>query len=348
MSSDAPQPIQSPKAAVDSLAAILRGALPDSLVAANDPASALLQDDDVARAVAGRLRGAGSGAGHDALCGWLYGAFQSGIPALQLAVLRFVPTLAGVYMSRAVSRKPLAGFEAVILTLYAHAVAQRGAGEAETVALPNMANPSVYHEAVKPAAAAPAAKPAKAADPDRDIVAELSPALDPHGTMRATRRARIVGAVLELYHGKLALMPLSSKVEFCAFCIAWSGKHGNDKPRVVSASATVPSPEGAEEKWRRVPLPWELFQPALRIVGHCLLGPANSDELRTQAARAAQCLYLRAMETMDARAVLACRSLIRLSQMVEEPIPEPSFSTAVEANMAELEAMRANILSAKN
>jgi protein FAM126 len=33
--------------------------------------------------------------------------------------------------------------------------------------------------------------------------------------------------------------------------------------------------------------------------------------------------------------------------MVEEPIPEPSFSGAVE-NMAELEAMRANILSTKN
>jgi hypothetical protein len=40
-------------------------------------------------------------------------------------------------------------------------------------------------------------------------------------------------------------------------------------------------------------------------------------------------------------------SLMRLSQMVEEPIPEPSFSGAVE-NMAELEAMRANILSTKN
>uniref|UniRef100_A0ACD5ZZX3 Uncharacterized protein n=1 Tax=Avena sativa TaxID=4498 RepID=A0ACD5ZZX3_AVESA len=201
-----------------------------------------------------------------------------------------------------------------------------------------MANPSVYHEAVKPAAPA-AAKPAK------DAVAELSPALEPHGTMRAMRRARIVGAVLELYHGRLAVMPLSSKMDFCEFCIAWSGKHGNDKPRVASASG--PSPVGGEEKWRRVPLPWELFQPALRIVGHCLLGPSNSNELRTQAARAAECMYLRAMETMDARAVLACRSLIRLSQMVEEPIPEPSFSV-IEANMAELETMRANILPAKN
>uniref|UniRef100_A0ACD5WAH9 Uncharacterized protein n=1 Tax=Avena sativa TaxID=4498 RepID=A0ACD5WAH9_AVESA len=347
MSSDAPQPIQSPKAAVDSLATILGRALPESLATADDPAYALLHDDGVARAVAGRLRGASSGAGKDAICGWLYGVFQSGVPALQLAVLRFVPTLAGVYMSRAVSRKPLAGFEAVILTLYAHAVTQRGAGEAETVALPNMANPSVYHEAVKPAvpAAPPAAKPAKGSDADKDAVAELSPALEPHGTMRAMRRARIVGAVLELFHGKLALMPLSSKMDFCEFCIAWSGKNGNEKPRVASASA--PSPEGGEEKWRRVPLPWELFQPALRIVGHCLLGPSSSDDLRTLATRAAECLYLRAMETMDARAVLACRSLVRLSQMVEEPIPEPSFNV-IEANMAELETMRANILPAKN
>ena len=51
---------------------------------------------------------------------------------------------------------------------------------------------------------------------------------------------------------------------------------------------------------------------------------------------------------MDARSVLAARSLVRLSQMTEEPIPEPSFSGAVETNMAELEAMRANILSNKN
>ncbi|XBH82970.1 uncharacterized protein LOC119292477 [Triticum dicoccoides] len=337
MSSAAPQAIQSPKAAVDSLAAILGRALPDSLAAAGDPAAALLHDDGVARAVTGRLRGAGSGAGQDALCGWLYGTFQSGLPALQLAVLRFVPTLAGVYMSRAVSRKPLAGFEAVLLTLYAHAVAQRGAGEAETVALPNMAKPSVYHEAIKPASAAPAAKTGKADDPD---VAELSPALEPHGSIRATRRGRIVGAVLELYHAKIGLMPLSSKMDFCEFCVAWTGKHrSDDKARIASA-------ESGEEKWRRVPMPWELFQPALRVVGHCLLGPTNSDELRTQAARASQCLYLRAMESMDARAVLACRSLVRLSQMVEEPIPEPSFA-GVEANMAELETMRANILSGK-
>uniref|UniRef100_A0A0D9VYC3 Hyccin n=1 Tax=Leersia perrieri TaxID=77586 RepID=A0A0D9VYC3_9ORYZ len=345
MTSDAsPQSIQSAKAAVESLAAVLGGgALPDTLASGDDPAAALLHDGGVARAVVGRLRGAGSGVGNDGLCRWLYDAFQSNLPELQLAVLRFVPALAGVYMSRAVSRKQLAGFEAVLLALYAHAAAQRGAGEPETVALPNLANPSVYHDAKVP-------PKTKAAELD---VAVLSPALEPHGTMRATRRARIVGAVLELYHGKLALMPISSKLDFCEFCVAWAGNRSklDDKPRIAAPASSEPDGGGAaaatEEKWRRVPLPWELFQPAMRIVAHCLLGPTGSDELKAQAARAAECLYWRAAETMDARALLATRSLVRLSQMMEEPIPEPSFSGGVE-NMAELEAMRANILSTKN
>ncbi|KAL6637010.1 hypothetical protein ACP70R_024582 [Stipagrostis hirtigluma subsp. patula] len=333
-----PQPIHSAKDAMDSLAAMLGGALPGPVVGADDPAAALLNDDDVARNVTGRLRGPGSGAGNDGLCRWLYDAFRSNVPELQLAVLRFVPTLAGVYLCRAVSRKPLAGFEAVLLALYAHAAAQRGAGEAETVTLPNLANPSPYHDAKVP----PKGKPAEL------DVAVLSPPLEPHGTMRATRRARIVGAVLELYHAKLARMPVSSKMDFCEFSAAWAGTQSklddSDKPpRITSSDAAG----GGEERWRRVPLPWELFQPALRIVAHCLLGPAHSDELKAQAARAAECLYWRATETVDARAVLACRSLVRLSQMGEEPIPEPSFSSAIE-NMADLEAMRANILDGKN
>uniref|UniRef100_A0A0Q3QGK2 Uncharacterized protein n=1 Tax=Setaria italica TaxID=4555 RepID=A0A0Q3QGK2_SETIT len=104
-----------------------------------------------------------------------------------------------------------------------------------------------------------------------------------------------------------------------------------DKPRLPPATDAI----AVVEKWRRVPLSWELFQPVVRIVAHCLLGPSRSDELKAQVARAAECLYWRATETMDAPALLATRSLMRLSQMVEEPIPEPSFSSAIE-NMAEL------------
>ncbi|RCV41156.1 hypothetical protein SETIT_9G112700v2 [Setaria italica] len=273
--------------------------------------AALLNDPDVASAVTGRLRGAGSGVGNDTLRHWLYDAIRANVPELQLAVLRFVPTLAGLYMCCAVSWKLLVGFEAVLLALYAHAAAQRGGtGKAETVSLLNLANPSPYHDTKVP----PKAKPA-----ELDI-AVLSPPLEPHSIMRATRRACIAGAILELYQGKLSLMPISSKMDFSEFC-----------PRLPPATDAI----AVVEKWRRVPLSWELFQPVVRIVAHCLLGPSRSDELKAQVARAAECLYWRATETMDAPALLATRSLMRLSQMVEEPIPEPSFSSAIE-NMAEL------------
>ena len=70
--------------------------------------------------------------GTDSLWRWLYDAFRSNVPELQLAVLLLVPSLARAHLCRAMSRKPLAGFEAVLLALYAHAASQHGAGEVET------------------------------------------------------------------------------------------------------------------------------------------------------------------------------------------------------------------------
>ncbi|PWZ53106.1 putative ubiquitin-like-specific protease 1B [Zea mays] len=92
----------------------------------------LLNDPGVASAVTTRLRGSGSGAENDSLCRWLYDTFWSNVPELQLAVLLLVPSLARAHLCRAMSRKPLAGFEAVLLALYAHAASQHGAGEVET------------------------------------------------------------------------------------------------------------------------------------------------------------------------------------------------------------------------
>jgi hypothetical protein len=90
----------------------------------------LLNDPGGASAVTARLRGFGSGAGNDSLFRWLYDVFRSNVPELQLALL--VPSLARAHLCHAMSRKPLAGFEAVLLALYAHAASQRGAGEVET------------------------------------------------------------------------------------------------------------------------------------------------------------------------------------------------------------------------
>nr|XP_018677596.1 PREDICTED: uncharacterized protein LOC103968912 [Musa acuminata subsp. malaccensis] len=519
------QSVQRAQAAVQSLYLIL-GSLPDAVASSENPAAALLNDEAVAREVSIRLRRHGSGAGDDNLCRWLYDTFQSNDPDLQLVVLTFTPTIAGVYLLRAISREPLAGFEAVLLALYAYETVIRG-GDPETVNLPNLANPSVYHEAK-----APPKKGAVELD-----TAVVSPALEPYGTVRSTKRARIVGVALELYYSKISSMPLSSKLAFCEFCMVWAGQdigtkaegersvsgpagiapapaaehveeeaveaaaagenggkeedeekaasaeadenggkeevgekaaasenggktgvkeevgekaaaaaaenggkeegeekaasaeadenggkeevgekaaaenggkeegeekaaadetggkeevgekaaaaensgkeegeekaasaadensgkeegeekaaaadendgkeEGGEKTAAVGAdenggkdegeakaAATAADKNGGKEagevKAGRIPLPWELFQPIVRIVGHCLLGPANPEELKTTAYAVVERLHWRATHDMNPQEILATRSLLRLGKMGDDTIAEPQIST---------------------
>ncbi|CAL9765641.1 unnamed protein product [Musa acuminata subsp. burmannicoides] len=530
------QSVQRAQAAVQSLYLIL-GSLPDAVASSENPAAALLNDEAVAREVSIRLRRHGSGAGDDNLCRWLYDTFQSNDPDLQLVVLTFTPTIAGVYLLRAISREPLAGFEAVLLALYAYETVIRG-GDPETVNLPNLANPSVYHEAK-----APPKKGAVELD-----VAVVSPALEPYGTVRSTKRARIVGVALELYYSKISSMPLSSKLAFCEFCMVWAGQDIGSKAegeRSVSGPAGIaPAPaaehveeeavaaaveaaaagenggkegvgenaaaaenggkeedeekaasaeadenggkeevgekaaasenggkeegeekaasaeadenggkeevgekaaaenggkeEGEEEaaaadenggkeevgekaaaaensgkeegeekaasaadknsgkeegeekaaaadendgkeeggektaavgadenggkdegeakaadknggkeagevKAGRIPLPWELFQPIVRIVGHCLLGPANPEELKTTAYAVVERLHWRATHDMNPQEILATRSLLRLGKMGDDTIAEPQISTNSDDYSEEALKMKARL-----
>ncbi|XP_020102318.1 neurofilament heavy polypeptide-like [Ananas comosus] len=346
---------QCTQAAVNSLSAVL-GPLPDPhLPFSNDPASALLRDPVVSAAVSRRLRLPSSGAGDDHLCRWLYDTFHSAVPALRLAVLSFLPTLAGAYLSRSSSssssssshspsgpRHPLAGFEAVLLALYAHETVRRG-GEPETVTLPSLAAPSVYHEVKPPSKKAAAEAGELSSSSSATCPAVVSPALEPHGTVRSTRRARIVGVTLELYYSNISQMPNFSKLEFCEFCIAWSGQGAIFKAQKQgsspSASASQKSDFEGEVEGKRIPLPWELFQPMLRIVGHCLLGPGDSTELRTAAYKAAQCLHARAAQEIDSpAAVLASRSLIRLGKIAAAETEAAAEEATTEVKTAAPEA----------
>ncbi|GAB4854009.1 hypothetical protein Ancab_022591 [Ancistrocladus abbreviatus] len=62
----------------------------------------------------------------------------------------------------------------------------------------------------------------------------------------------------------------------------------------------------------RIPLPWELLQPVLRILGHCLLAPLNSQAVRDEAAVAVRRVYARASHDIFPQAILATRSLIQI------------------------------------
>ncbi|KAJ3684619.1 hypothetical protein LUZ61_013783 [Rhynchospora tenuis] len=342
---------------IDSLSLIL-GPIANSNEHSDNPAMSLLHNQTISQDIMCRLRLATSGSGTDDLCRWLYDTFQSNIADLQLVVISYIPTLARVYLSRCISSKEtLAGFEAVFLTLYSHETVIRGA-EPCIIRIPN----NIHIPSAVESGKANGKGKATATEPD-SIEAMISPALEPCNTVRATKRGLIVSVALDLYYNNISLMPICSKIEFCECCIIWAGQDefaGVEQLDEEEDNAKEEEEENAQEKeeevekkkehkqkhekCNRVPLPWELFQSVLRILGHCLLGPMNSKELKEKAFKAAKCLHARAVRDFDSKAMLASRSLVRLGDMVEEPVPElqPSVITG---DLSELEALRASIFS---
>ncbi|KAL5986945.1 hypothetical protein ACLOJK_015280 [Asimina triloba] len=308
--------------AIQSLYIILGDPLPSSLSSPHlGPPPSLLHDPELGSKVTSRLRQPLSGAGNDNICRWLYDTFQSADPDLQLAVLRFLPTLAGVYLIRAVARKPLAGFEAVLLALYAHVTKTRSA-QPLTVTIPDISHSSLYHESCMK-------MPMKNSATELSI-AVVSPSLEPHGTIRSTRRARIVGVTLELYYSKISQMPVASKIDFSEFCEVWAGQDGRgmfkevkeeEEEEVLVDKCSNSVKEDCGEKGGRIPLPWELLQPSLRILGHCMLGQARwSKELKKAAWAAIRSLYMRALHDLNPQAILATESLLKLGRREMESL----------------------------
>ncbi|KAG5053203.1 hypothetical protein JHK87_005401 [Glycine soja] len=309
---DSPEKVQT---AIESLSSIVPS------LSITTPTS-ILSNPEIYSHISSLLRRPNSGAGDNNLCRWLYDTFQSGVTELQLLVLRFLPVIAGVYLSRVADRKPQAGFEAVLLALYAHETTSR-AGQAVSVTIPDLAQPSLYHD---PKALTPNNN--KNINSSTELnVAVVSPSLEPHGTVRSTRRARIVGVALELFYAKIPHMPVSSKIDFCEFCKLWAGQDGdmyknleeeedNGEESVVFVDAEAELEEKEKGKVEsRVPLPWELLEPVLRILGHCLLGQNKRDvELFEAASEACRCLFARSMHDVNAKAILPIRSLLRLSK----------------------------------
>lgn len=127
-------------------------------------------------------------------------------------------------------------------------------------------------------------------------------------------------------------MPRESKLNFCESCEKWAGQNGETEQ---SSRAVIPTL--SDDSWRdeenvamgggrserdsgRIPLPWELLQPILRILGHCLLGLKVEDrELSEAANKACQSLYLRSLHDINPKAILATGSLLRLREMALDP-----------------------------
>ncbi|MED6168336.1 hypothetical protein PIB30_010666 [Stylosanthes scabra] len=307
------------KSALQSLSSILSSPLPS-----HDPSAVYLH-------ISALLRRPNSGTGDNNLCCWLYNTFQSNVPDLQLLVLRFLPLIAGLYLCRIHNRQPnQAGFEPILLAIYAHETASRAA-QPVTVTLPDLSHPSPYYDSKTP-------PPSKSSATDLNL-AVVSSTLEPHGAVRSTRRARIVGVALELFFSKISSMPVESKVDFCEFCKIWAGQDGSmykyfEEEGITEIKNDVKEKEKGKGKGKgggkkgeetaaaaegRIPMPWELTQPVVRILAHCLMEPGNRNEAVFAAANeACRCLFARSMHDVNPMAILAMRSLLRLSKTLDD------------------------------
>ncbi|KAK3031495.1 hypothetical protein RJ639_036009 [Escallonia herrerae] len=329
-----------------------------SLADCDRPARSLLSSPAAYSAVSSSLSSPSSGSGADPLCNWLYDTFLSSDPDLRLVVLSFIPLLSSLYLSRIHSPSSpstsLAGFEAVLLALYAAETKSR-AGKPLLVNIPDLSQPSLYHS--------PRVNPNTRSNPgltassntSRPSVGVLSPPLEPQVAVKSTKRACIVGVALDCYYKQISQMPSWSKLDFCRFAADWAGQdcpcksefdsndidtfsngiHIEEVDDIVEEMRNLEIEEDAavsSAKGVRIPLPWELLQPVLRILGHCLLAPLNADDVKDSAAVAVRCLYARASHELVPQAILASRSLIQLDKRMREAAAAAAANVASNTN----------------
>ncbi|OIV96203.1 hypothetical protein TanjilG_14880 [Lupinus angustifolius] len=325
-----------------------------SLADSDRPALSLLSSPTAYSSISSALSAPSSGSGSDPLCHWLYDTFLSDDPHLRLLLLSYLPLISGLYLSRvhhssiSITPPSLAGFEAVLLALYSSEVKSRS-GKPLLFTLPDLSQPSIYH--------APINKPFSS----KPSVSIVSPSLEPQVAVKSTKRASIVGVAFDLFYKHISQMPSWSKIEFCQFASGWAGQDCScndqfDEIHVngfgVGASESNEIQDFVQDmgnleieefdkvkvevevsKGGRIPLPWEILQPVLRILGHCLLGPLNSQDVKDAASVAVRRLYARASHDLVPQGILATRSLIQLDRRARQAVKSAAAAVNASSNV---------------
>ncbi|XP_020581386.1 uncharacterized protein LOC110025311 [Phalaenopsis equestris] len=298
-----------------------------ALAESDCPARSLFNSSDAYFAFSAAFSHTSSGSGDDPLCQWLCEACQSSDPDLRLVVLSLVPLLSGFYLSRMVtlsgsfasdSAPALAGFEAVFLALYVTGV-KASSCKPHLISVPDLLHPLLYHTPSEGSASA-----------HKPTIGLLSLPLEPQIAVKSTKRAWIVGIALDCYHQRIRRMPPLSKIVFCEFVSSWAGQDCpcrydfDDDVNFFSSPEMRNCGERASRRCSRVPLPWELMQPVLKILAHCLLVLLVPPEVRDAGSAAIRCVYARASHDITPQVILAARSLIKLDNMIRKTAKGPA------------------------
>ncbi|EEF35475.1 conserved hypothetical protein [Ricinus communis] len=326
-----------------------------SLADSDRPAISLLSSIDAYSLLSLALSNPLSGSGSDPLCQWLYETYLSQDTHLRFVVLSFIPLLLGLYLSRihssdsASSSIPsLAGFEAVLLAIYSSEAKSRG-GKPVLVQIPDLSQPSLYHtprnkhnssgfSAV--GVLSPPLEPQIAVkSTKRPIIVgivldcyfkqisqmpswskvELCKFATSWAGQDCVCKDKLDGVKeIEVRNGTgngyfLEGKSFSNGYENNGYEIDDVVEEMEEKLRFERNGN-----EDLESKGVRIPLPWEILQPLLRILGHCLLGPLNSQDVKDAASVAVRRLYARGSHDLAPQAILATRSLIQLDNKARE------------------------------
>lgn len=76
-------------------------------------------------------------------------------------------------------------------------------------------------------------------------------------------------------------------------------------------------------------LEMEVLRPVFKVLGHCLMAPLSTPSLKSAAVDAAKALYARSSQSLMPEAMLASRSLIRLSVGSNTLGPSPSTKARI-------------------
>ncbi|AQK99186.1 uncharacterized protein LOC100273673 [Zea mays] len=251
-------------------------------------------------------------------------------------------------------RSSLSGFEAVLLAVYSSEAKNRQGKpvlvQMPDLSVPSLYHTPAMASSLSsksPRWSQPPQSPPIPPPQATPVVGVLSPPLEPQAAVKSTKRAGIIGIAFEAYYSKIWQMLAASKVDACNAAAAWAGQYCKcrfeldekelEEEEADSLGSVSPVSSEAEngkelvdelarlringdnncseeDMEARVPLPWDLLQPVMRVLGHCLLAPLNLAEVHDAAAEAVRVVYARACHDLVPQAILAARSLIELDK----------------------------------